>query len=46
MATKEQIIEFQRRLEATFSHNGVVGGRLLMGAMDQENAAGAAFVEK
>jgi hypothetical protein len=46
MATKEDILEFQRRLEAAFSHNDIVGGRLLVDTMNQEDATGAAFVKK
>jgi hypothetical protein len=46
MASKEEIIAFQDRLKANFSHRGVVGGRLLKWTMDCEIVAGEAFCDK
>lgn len=42
----ERIKEFQKRLEDTFSHEGLIGGRYLIEVMGQEQATGEAFVNK
>jgi len=46
LTRENQVREWQRRLAETFSSNGIVGGRLLWSVIDQEDRAGAQFVEK
>jgi hypothetical protein len=46
MSTAQEIIDWQKRLEEMFSHNDIVGGRFLLQAMNEEDAAGEHFIKK
>jgi hypothetical protein len=44
MTRQEEIAAWQKRLEATFSTNGIVGGRLLTSVLALEQQSGTTFV--
>lgn len=46
MDQNAKIKAWQERLEATFVHNGEVGGRFLRGVRQRERTTGATFVDK
>jgi hypothetical protein len=44
--SKQKLVEWQDRLHEAFDHNGILGGKFLLGTMKLEEAVGQLFVKK